>query len=90
MTDGPSSSAEALVKTLDRLPPGKKSAKVHFGEVVVERGDVQAVTQPPHQQGLKNPNVTCTKQKSSRRSSQRNSRQGPVLSASHIEAAAGD
>ncbi|XP_069799930.1 myoD family inhibitor-like isoform X2 [Dendropsophus ebraccatus] len=86
MSDCASSSAETLVRTSERLPPAKKSAKIHFGEIIVDHGDVQVVTHPPHQQILRSPDVTCKKPKSSRRSSL----QGPILSASHIEEAAGD
>ncbi|XP_056397027.1 myoD family inhibitor domain-containing protein 2-like [Hyla sarda] len=91
MSDCASSSAETLVRTSERLPPTKKTAKVHFGEIIVDHGDVQAVTQTPHQQILRSQDVTCSKKpKSSRRGSQRSSLQGPMLSASHIEEAAGD
>ncbi|KAM4020627.1 uncharacterized protein ACNLHF_000979 isoform 2-T2 [Anomaloglossus baeobatrachus] len=94
MTDSASGSAETLVRTSDRLPAAKKSAKIHFGEVIDAdgsvRGDLQAVTQPPHQQVLRSPDVSGKKPKSSRRSGKRSSLEGPVLSASHIEGAAGD
>ncbi|KAG8544998.1 hypothetical protein GDO81_021504 [Engystomops pustulosus] len=61
-------------------------------------GDVQAVTQPPHQQVHRGADISCKKPPSSRKSSQGSSRrssrgssvQGPVLSARHIEEAAGD
>ncbi|KAG8544995.1 hypothetical protein GDO81_021504 [Engystomops pustulosus] len=94
---GPSG-AVALVRTSERLPPAKKSAKIHFGEIIVDHGDVQAVTQPPHQQVHRGADISCKKPPSSRKSSQGSSRrssrgssvQGPVLSARHIEEAAGD
>ncbi|XP_044161864.1 myoD family inhibitor domain-containing protein-like isoform X2 [Bufo gargarizans] len=90
MSEGTSSSADALVRTSERLPAAKKSVKFNFGEITIDHGDIQAVTQPPHQQALRSSDVTGKKQKSSRRSSQRSSLQGPVLTASHIEEAAGD
>ncbi|XP_069603937.1 myoD family inhibitor-like isoform X2 [Ranitomeya imitator] len=94
MSDLASSSAETLVRTSECLPTAKKSAKIHFGEVIDDHGavlgDLQAVTQPPHQQVFRSADVTGKKQKSSRRSGKMSSVQGPVLSASHIEEAAGD
>ncbi|XP_077140194.1 uncharacterized protein LOC143805148 isoform X1 [Ranitomeya variabilis] len=94
MSDLASSSAETLVRTSECLPTAKKSAKIHFGEVIDDHsavlGDLQAVTQPPHQQVFRSADVTGKKQKSSRRSGKTSSVQGPVLSASHLEEAAGD
>ncbi|XP_073397441.1 myoD family inhibitor domain-containing protein-like isoform X2 [Dendrobates tinctorius] len=94
MSDLASSSAETLGRTSECLPTAKKSAKIHFREVIDNHGavlgDLQAVTQPPHQQVFRSADVTGKKQKSSRRSSKTSNVQGPVLSANHIEEAAGD
>ncbi|KAM5146407.1 uncharacterized protein ACMZJ9_013621 [Mantella aurantiaca] len=90
MSESAATSSEALVRSSERLPATKKSAKLHFAENIKEQVDNQTVTEPPLQQTLRGSQPSCKKPKSPRRTSKRSSLQSPRLSASHIEQAAGD
>ncbi|XP_040180277.1 myoD family inhibitor-like isoform X2 [Rana temporaria] len=89
MSESEATSPKTLVRNSERLPAAKKSAKVHFGENIIEQADIQTVTEPPLQQ-VHRGTQPCKKPKSSHRTSKRSSLQSPQLSASHIEQAAGD
>ncbi|XP_072285963.1 myoD family inhibitor domain-containing protein 2 isoform X2 [Pyxicephalus adspersus] len=90
MSESAAISPEALVRNSERLPPMKKTAKLHYGENIIEQVDIQTVTEAPHHQVLQEPQPSCKEPKSSRRISIGSSLQSPRLSASHIEQAAGD
>ncbi|XP_073454074.1 myoD family inhibitor domain-containing protein 2 [Aquarana catesbeiana] len=90
MSESEATSPKTLVRNSERIPATKKSAKLHFGENIIEQADIQTVTEPPLQQVHRGTQPSCKKPKSSHRTSKRSSLQSPRLSASHIEQAAGD
>ncbi|XP_068104822.1 myoD family inhibitor domain-containing protein 2-like isoform X1 [Hyperolius riggenbachi] len=84
---------ENAASSPEHLPATKKTARIHFADdiIVIEEGKGETVTQPPLQQILRGPQPSHKKPKTSHRlSKNKNKQQSPRLSASHIEAAAGD